>query len=339
MSYTYLGSIILLIIGVAGCGKDVPLEVDEPYLLQIPEGFPSPPMPAENQLTQKRVELGRMLFFDKALSADSTLACASCHLPALAFTDGRKVSQGIQQAPGFRNAPTLGNIAYHPYFFRDGGVPTLEQQVLAPIEDPAEMGFSVWGVVDRMMGNPRYVALSQVAYGRQPDAFVLTRALAAFERTLITGNAPFDHFFFKKDTAAISPSALRGFQLFTSPKTSCSVCHAGFDFTDYSFRNIGLYEAYPDTGRKRITGMDSDYGKFKVPSLRNVQLTAPYMHDGSIATLREVILHYNAGGANNPYKDPLIRPLHLTATEVEDLEHFLHALTDLTFIENSSLHP
>ncbi len=334
-----IAGFLSLIVSLSGCEKDPTFNSDSPYQLNLPKGFPMPAIPADNQLTSDRVELGKLLFFDAALSVDSTVSCASCHLPHLAFSYDVALSMGVNNSSGFRNAPSLGNVAYHPYLFRDGGVPTLEHQVLAPIEDPVEMAFSVPGVVERMLLNPLYVSLSRTAYGREPDAFVLTRSLAAYERTLITGDSPFDRYYYRNDENAMSASAKQGFELFTSAKTSCSSCHSGFNFTDYSFRNIGLYEVYADTGRKRITQVDDDYGKFKVPSLRNVEFTAPYMHDGSIATLNEVIDHFNSGGENNIHKDSLMRPLNLTTAEKQDILNFLRALSDISFIQNEAFVP
>lgn len=328
-----------LVLFFSACEKDTQTDTDKPYVLQIPAGFPVPEIPNDNLLTEKRVQLGNLLFFDRALSADSTVACASCHLQSLAFSDGKALSSGVHGALGFRNAPSLGNVAYHPYFLRDGGVSTLEQQVFVPVGDTREMAFSVEGVVERMKQNTQYLSLSETAYHREPDAFVLTRALAAYQRTLITGNSRFDRFYFQDVPSALSESEQRGFQLFESSKTHCSRCHSGFDFTDYTFRNIGLYEVYADTGRKRITLLDDDYGKFVVPSLRNVELTAPYMHDGSIATLEDALEHFNSGGKETAHKDSLIQPLNLTANEKRDLLNFLKTLTDVFFIENEEFAP
>lgn len=317
-----------------GCKKDEPIASDRPLTLNIPVGFPPMNIPADNQLTVKRVELGKMLFFDKALSADSSIACASCHFPDKGFSDIISLSLGIKGNPGIRNSPPLGNIGYHDRFFRDGGVPTLEQQVLAPIADKSEMNFSIAGVVERLKQNQTYVTLSGIAYGREPDAFVVTRAIAAFERTLITGNSPFDKYQYHGVESALNESEKRGMALFNSTRTNCSGCHSGFNVTNLSFRNIGLYETYADTGRKRITQLDEDYGKFKVPSLRNVEVTGPYMHDGSIHSLEDVINHYDIGGKENPYKDPFIKPIGLTKEEKDDLINFLKSLTDNEFLQN-----
>ena len=330
---------LLVAFALGGCETD-PFVINESnYTLEVPPGFPSMEIPEDNQPSQRRITLGKMLFFDKALSVDSSVSCGSCHFPQLAFSDDKALSLGVNSIPGIRNAPSLGNIGYQKSFFRDGGVPTLEQQVLAPISDPNEMAFSVPGVVERMQQNPVYVNFSMKAYGRQPDPFVLTRAIAAFERTLITGNSDFDKHYYQGVRNVLSDSEKRGLQLFMSSRTNCSTCHSGFNFTDLSFRNNGLYEVYTDTGRKRITTFDEDYGKFKVASLRNVELTGPYMHDGSLNTLEEVVEHYNAGGQTNLYKDPLIRSLNLTLQEKEDIVNFLSTLTDQSFLTNPAFFP
>jgi cytochrome c peroxidase len=281
-----------------------------------------------------RVALGKQLFFDKRLSRDSTVSCGSCHFQQHAFADFNQLSTGIDNRKGFRNSPTLVNLGYHPYFFFDGGVPTLELQILAPIEDENEMDFSVPAVIDRLKNDAAIQELSQLAYGRSFDPFVLTRSISAFQRTLISGNSRYDQFYYQGKSSALNDSEKRGMDLFFSNKTNCSTCHSGFNFTNYDFANIGLYEFYADSGRTRITLNPADRGKFKTPTLRNIAVTAPYMHDGSINTLEAVIEHFNSGGKNHPSKDTLIKPLNLTATERTDLVNFLKALTDEEFLSN-----
>lgn len=327
---------LALIISMASCRKDDTPQ-DNPVYPDIPAGFTTPDIPADNQFTEKRIELGKMLFFDKTLSRDSTIACASCHLNNLAFSDDKPLSVGIYGQFGLRNAPPLFNLAWHNKFFKDGGVPTLELQVLAPLEDPREMGMTTAEVVDRIKVNPLYIDLARVAYDREPDAFVLTRAIACYERTLISGNSRYDQYEYQGNTSALTEQEIRGMNLFES--LNCRNCHSGFNFTDYSFRNNGLYEVYADSGRTRITLDPADRGKFKVASLRNVALTAPYMHDGSLQTLEEVIDHYNSGGSNHPNKDTSIVPLHLTNQNKQDLVAFLNSLTDESFVSNQSFLP
>ncbi|GAB4409290.1 MAG: cytochrome-c peroxidase [Bacteroidia bacterium] len=314
-------------------------EVDSPYVLSLPPGTPMPDFPPDNALTAKRVELGKLLFYDRALSRDSSLSCGSCHQPAAAFADHHSISPGIDGRIGFRNSPTLVNVAYHPYYFKEGGSPTLEMQAIGPIENHDEMGFDVPGLIDRLQGNARYRVLAQIAYGRELDIYVVTRALASFQRTLISADAPYDRYR-RGDSAALSPAQRTGMQLFFSARTGCSTCHAGFDFSDYAMQNNGLALDYTsDPGRYRISGDSADIGRFKVPTLRNVALSAPYMHDGRVATLDEVLAHYVRGGAGHPNQPATIRPLDLTTGEIASLRAFLDALTDRTFIENPAFRP
>jgi len=318
------------------CKKEKPddILINKPYLLEYPTGFQPMNFPEGNELTTLRVALGKQLFFDKRLSRDSTVSCGSCHFQQHAFADFNQLSTGIDNREGFRNSPTLVNLGYHPYFFFDGGVPTLELQILAPIEDENEMDFSVPAVIDRLKNDAAIQELSQLAYGRSFDPFVLTRSIAAFERTLISGNSRFDQYYYQGKSSALNDSEKRGMELFFSNKTNCSTCHSGFNFSNYDFTNIGLYEFYADSGRTRITLDPADRGKFKTPTLRNIAVTAPYMHDGSLNTLEVVIEHFNSGGKNHPSKDTLIKPLNLTATEKTDLVNFLKALTDDEFLNN-----
>ncbi len=290
------------------------------------------PIPEDNQLTEDRVALGKQLFYDMRLSRQSDVSCASCHLQERAFADQNILSIGTQERVGFRNVPSLANIGYHPYLFREGGGISLETQVLGPLEAEDEMDFNMVEAVERLSQFPDYQEQAQTAYGRPFSAFVLSRALAAFQRTLISGNSAFDQD--QRGELALSEAAARGLQLFTSEKTNCQNCHDGFDFSNYAFENNGLYEQYNDTGRSRVTFQDSDIGKFKVPSLRNVALTPPYMHDGSLSDLESVIEHYNTGGKAHVNKSSLIRPLGLSDDEKSDLIEFLKSLSDNCFISN-----
>lgn len=303
--------------------------------MEIPEGFPTIEEPDGNEFSRARWELGKKLFFEKALSVDSSLSCASCHNPALAFSDEVEFSLGVANRPGTRNSPTLANIAYHPYFTREGGVPTLEMQVLIPIQEHNEFDFNIVLVAERMKEDSAYLRMAQDAYNREPDAFVITRAIACFERSLLSGNSPYDQYHFQGDPEALTRSQQRGMELFFDDRTQCSTCHGGFNFTNYAFENNGLFEVYPDDGRFRLTAKESDRALFKVPGLRNIALTAPYMHDGSLQTLEEVVRHYQSGGADHPNKSPLIRPMMLSEREQQDLVQFLHSLTDETFVTNS----
>lgn len=339
-----LSSYFLIFIGFVlfSCKPDNSVSEDElnkPYIINYPAGFLPMNIPDGNELTTKRIALGKKLFFDKRLSRDSSVACASCHLQENAFADFKTLSEGFEGRKGFRNAPSLANVGYHTSFFKDGGVPTLELQILAPIENPDEMNFSVPAVVARLSADSTIQKLSRIAYERTFDPFVLTRSIAAFERTLISGNSRFDKYYYQNKTTALNESEKRGLNLFFSNKTNCSECHTGFDYSDYKFYNIGLYETYADSGMARITLQSTDRGKFKVPSLRNVAVTAPYMHNGSMNTLEEVIEHFNSGGRNHPSKDGLINPLNLSSQEKTDLINFLKSLTDEEFLNNQAFKP
>lgn len=305
-----------------------------PSLMEIPQGFPSINFPEGNEFTDVRWALGKKLFFDPIMSADSSVSCATCHLPELAFSDNQAVSQGVESRPGTRNSSPLFNVAYHPYFTREGGVPTLEMQVLVPIQEHNEFDFNIVLVVERLAQDSNYQAMAQLAYDREPDAFVITRSLANFERSLLSGYSRYDQHFNYDLGNILTASELRGRDLFFSEKTNCANCHSDFNFTNYSFQNNGLYDNYEDAGRFRLTGLEADRALFKAPSLRNVELTAPYMHDGSMTSLEEIVEHYDSGGKSSPQKSNLIRPLNLTDTEKNDLVQFLKSLTDEAFISN-----
>jgi cytochrome c peroxidase len=320
---------------VLACRKeaDDPAGAPEPLLL-VPTGFPQPVFPDGNELTPARWALGKKLFYASMMSRDSSVSCASCHDPARAFSDSVALSPGVAGRPGTRNAPTLANIAYHPYFTRDGGVPTLEMQILVPIQEHNEFDFNILLIIERMLADTAWVRMSREAYDRDPDAFVITRSIACFERTFISGQSRYDRYHFSKENNALSAAEKRGMDLFFSEKTDCAQCHTDFNFTNYAFENNGLYTDYPDPGRYRLTGLESDRARFKVPTLRNIALTAPYMHDGSLPNLESVIEHYNSGGQLHPNKSALIRPLGLTAAEKADLAVFLRSLSDAAFVSN-----
>jgi cytochrome c peroxidase len=326
---------LVIIISALMGGAVLSSEIDG-FDLQVPKGFPQPEIPTDNQLTKARVELGRRLFFDPMLSLDSTRSCASCHIPSLAFTDGRKVSEGIKGRTVTRNSPSLANMAYMNSFMRDGGVPTLEMQVEAPIQEHNEMDLSLQFVARRMMKNPEYVKMSQLAYEREPDPFVVTRSIAAYERTLISGNSAFDKYSNGNKTA-ITDDEKAGYEVFKS--SECDNCHSGFLFSDQTLKNNGLYLHYPDSGRMRITKVAADRAMFKVPSLRNVAITSPYMHDGSMASLKDVISHYRIGGMAHHNRSELIKPLEISDKEEAQLIAFLRCLTDLEFITDPNIGP
>lgn len=322
-----------LSLGLLSCRQEEANPMDEtPYELDVPTGFPYPVIPKDNELTVARVALGKRLFYDPILSEDSTISCASCHKQALAFADDVPISPGVKGRLGFRNAPTMANVAYVERFNKDGGVVKLDLQPVVPIEDHNEMNLPLQDAVARLKAHPDYPEAFLKAYGKEASPFTLTRALASFMRTLISGSSRYDLYAGGK-TSAVSEAERRGLTLFTG-RAGCANCHAGFNFTDNNFRNNGLYEIYEDPGRNRITLRPEDEGKFRVPTLRNIDLTAPYMHDGSLPTLESVIEHYNGGGTAHPNKDTLIRPLQLSEEEKASLAAFLRTLTDSTFINN-----
>lgn len=298
-----------------------------PFTLQLPTGFPPVTAPADNPLTLASVQLGKALFFEKRLSRDGTVSCASCHFPEHAFSDTLPLSLGVDRLPGMRNAPSLANLAYHDAFFRDGGVPTLEQQVIAPIHDPLEMDHSIFQAAAALRQQEPYAALSMRAFGAPLDALGLSRALASYERTLLSGWSRWDRWM-RGDAAALTESERRGWELFSSAELNCSACHSSFDLSDHSYHNVGQYLSYVDPGRERITLRPEDNGRFKTPTLRNIARTAPYMHDGSMATLEEVIAHFATGGLAHPNLDPEMRSFALTPSQEADLVAFLRSLSD-----------
>lgn len=338
-SITYVSVALLL----AACRPEPQLtfsdsiSIEEALTLPIPNGFPVMPQPPENVATQSRVDLGKLLFEDPRLSRDGSVSCSSCHIPSLAFTDGEQISPGIEGRRGMRNSPTLANVGWQELLFMDGGLPSLEQQAIAPIMNEQEMDHNLVLISETLMQDEALNAMAQRAYRRDLDPYVITRALAAYERTLISGNSAYD-LYLAGTMSAMSQEAIAGMDLFFSDRTSCGSCHSGFLLTDQSYRNIGLYEEYLDPGRKRVTGDPHDIGKFKVPTLRNIAITAPYMHDGSMQTLDEVVNHFDAGGHDHPLKDESIKALNLTLQEKGQLIAFLEALTDKRFVTSSDLH-
>jgi len=326
----YLTVILALL---ASCQKETKSPLDEtPYSLKIPEGWPTPDIPEDNELTVARVALGKRLFYDPVLSVDSTISCASCHKQELAFADDVAISPGVEGRLGFRNSPTLANVAYLTLMNKDGGVPKLDLQPIVPIEDHAEMDFSLLAAARRLNAIENYEDDFLRAYEEEASPFTITRSLGAFMRTLISGDSRYDHYLEGK--AQLTADERTGMELFFSGRTDCSSCHSSFNFTNNSFRNNGLYEMYEDVGRKRVTILEEDEGKFRIPTLRNIALTAPYMHDGSLPNLAAVVEHYNSGGSNHPNKAPLIHPLDLSEQEQQQLVLFLETLTDSIFINN-----
>jgi len=301
---------------------------DYPYAL--PLGLKSAPeVPADDPLTDAKVELGKILYFDKRLSRDGTVSCATCHDPAKGWTDRSPVSTGIKGRKGARSAPTVLNAAYMEVQFWDGRAKTLEDQAKGPIENPVEMGFTHRELADRLAGLAGYAPYFRKAFGDPTiDIDRVAKAIASFERTVLTGNSPYDRWL-AGDKTALSAAAVRGQALFNDPKKgNCAICHDGFNFSDSAFHNlgVGMKAKTPDLGRYAVTKEEKDKGAFKTPTLRNLADTAPYMHDGSEKTLRQVVEFYDKGGEKNPWLDGRIRPLGLTSREIDDIAAFLDAL-------------
>jgi len=294
---------------------------------KIPLGLDPRPEVKDNPLSEARVALGRRLFFDSILSADNTIACASCHRPDRGFSGGSARSLGIGGQATVRRAPTLFNRAYGKSLFWDGRASTLEEQALRPIENPAEMGSSVETAVQKVKADAKYQSEFKAAFTDGVTAANLGKALASFERVLLRGDSPVDRFRKLGQHDALTPAQRHGLWLYES-KGLCWRCHSGPNFTDEKFHNtgVGWGKEPADLGRFNITKNDGDRGRFKTPTLRGAALTAPYMHDGSLKTLEEVVEFYNKGGQANPHLDPIMEPLKLSPDDVQALVEFLKIL-------------
>ena len=277
--------------------------------------------------------LGELLFFDKILSKDYTISCASCHRPEYAFADTSTASKGVGGNKGTRNTPSAMNLTLATTFFWDGRAKTLEEQALAPIENPVEMNLTIDEAIHRLKTNDRYKQYFKEVFNSEPSKENLAAAIASYERTLETSDSPFDNWKYSDNPTAVSEAVKRGFKIFNE-KGNCIKCHFGADFTANEFRNIGLFNSKTlnDSGRSLISKNHEDVGKFKTPSLRNIAVTAPYMHNGMFQTLEKVIKFYNDTEKIIPdpiNKDSLLaKPLGLTKQEMDDLKAFLISLTD-----------
>jgi len=278
------------------------------------------PAPETNRISRLKIALGRQLFRDRRLSRDGSIACVSCHQPALAFTDGLALAQGIGGARGDRNTPAIINRAWGKSFFFDGRASTLEKQVVQPILSAHELGASEASML--ALAGRHYRKRFREAFDAEPSMELIARALATYVRTIVAGDSPFDR-------GTLSESASRGLILFRG-KAGCISCHSGPLFSDEEFHNTGVAwrdGILKDEGRARVTGASQDRGAFKAPTLREIDRTAPYMHDGSLETLRQVVDYYDAGGRPNPGLDDRIRRLNLSHGEKQDLVAFLRSLT------------
>lgn len=292
------------------------------------------PFPEENPTTQDKVALGRKLFFDKRLSLDGTISCATCHDPRKAFTDQLTTSRGINGQATERNSPSLLNSGFLKTAMFDAHLQTLELQVIVPIQEKTEMGHNMKELIPKLRAVPEYQAAAKKIFNRDFDAYVMTRSISAFERTLVSMNSRYDQFI-RGDKNALSRDEKAGMKLF-SEKLYCTQCHPAPYFTTFIAENNGLnknYEPIADKGRFRIHLDSNDIGKFKVPSLRNIELTFPYMHDGSMKTLDEVIAHYANGGQKHPKQNKVIVPFFLNGKEQKQLIAFLKSLTDTSYLK------
>lgn len=343
------------------------------YIWRLPEGFPLPRVPLDNPMTSEKVELGRLLFYDPRLSGDSTISCATCHQPEHAFTDGREQAVGIGGSIHPRSAMSLTNVAYNTTLgWDDPKLTRLEDQILVPLynTDPPEMGVTGHDneVLARFRKDPRMVHHFRTAFPEDHSPIIMRNiinALASFERTLISGNSTYDLWAYGGKADGLDEVQRAGARLFFSKRLGCFRCHGGFNFSgpvqyegsespEARFHNTGLYDedgqgTYPEpnTGLHRHTGESFDMGKFRAPTLRNIALTAPYMHDGSIPDLDAVLDHYSVGGRHRLHRpqegniavesitDPLMTGFELSEDETRQLIAFLHALTDETFVQES----
>jgi cytochrome c peroxidase len=328
---------------VTGCSASPPPWEAANPIVPLPSGplgteidltaLPDPPTP-------ERVRLGRWLFYDTRLSADNSVACATCHRPEHAFSEPTPVSSGIRGQKGTRKAPTFINqaVTIYPHFFWDGRAGSLEDQALGPIANPVEMGNTHESMIAALARVPSYAPYFEQAFGTpEITRERVAKAIADYERTRMSGNSPWDRWRYNRDEAAVSAAVKTGHDLFNN-KAGCAQCHLGNNFTDAQFHNLGVgwsevTGSFADDGRWTVTKAlpegqrrDADRGAFKTPTLREVTRHAPYMHDGSMATLREVVQFYNRGGIKNPWLDPKIKPLELTESEIDALVAFLRAL-------------
>ncbi len=364
-------SAALLLFAALACEPTAATPDDpDPWQWQLPDGFPEPFVPADNAMSAAKVELGRYLFYDVRISGNQTFSCGSCHDQAKGFADGKALPEGSTGDIVPRNAMSLANVAYFPtYTWANPNLELLEQQARVPIfgEHPVELGATGHEdeILARFAADADYQERFAAAFPGETDPTTFDNivfAIASFERTLISGNSPYDDYLYGANASAISPAAKRGFELFFSERLECYHCHAGLNLAaaffaldssqrELAFFNTGLYNidgagAYPEpnVGLYAFTGEATDMGRFRASSLRNIEVTGPYMHDGSIKTLEEVIDFYAAGGREltegahigdgreSPYKDPLVRGFELSEGEKLDLLAFLHSFTDQQFL-------
>ena len=348
-------SLWIIFIGLAlilSCRKDNVTYEPTPYKLQIPSHFPVMVIPEDNPMTIEGVELGRKLFFEELLSGDNTMSCASCHAPENSFTDLKKFSTGIDGIQGSRNSMALINLGWQKFFFWDGRSKSLEEQILEPVPNPIEMHQSWKDAVAKLNQDVNYRNLFYKAFGEPGiDSIKVSKAIAQFIRTMISGESKYDVMYKYENNLAmnsndqlvlskITPQEWAGYDLFKSLNgADCLHCHSGVLMHINKFSNNGMDATFQDPGRGGITGNPNDMGRFKIPTLRNIALTPPYMHDGRFATLDDVIEHYSTGLIPSPTIDPLMEHLATSGVQLDWeerglLKAFLMTLTDYNFVNN-----
>lgn len=325
-------AILYLLCNCGGDSTNTTQTTTTPYPLEIPPNFPPMEIPSDNPTTVEGVTLGRRLFNDPILSADSTIACASCHLAQFAFADPNAFSQGVAGHTK-RHSMSLTNVGWAPSLFWDGRAPSLEAQALEPVQDPVEMGENWDHVVEKLRRHNEYPDLFTQAFGQRPiSADLAVKAIAQFERTLISARSKLD--LYLAGQTQLSPQEKMGLDLFNSETAECFHCHGTLLLTANTFHNNGLDTEPTDMGRAEVTGSIYDAGKFKAPTLRNIEYTAPYMHDGRFATLEEVVEFYNSGLRDSPTIDPLMlngTAINLSEEQKAALVAFLKTLSDPAF--------
>ncbi|MBN8588424.1 MAG: c-type cytochrome [Rhodothermia bacterium] len=329
----FLGGLLSL----TACDDNEPkAHTPTPLNLTLPPKFPALPQPEDNPLTVEGVALGKVLFYEKRLSKDGTISCASCHIPEYSFTDPNTLSRGVDGRLGERQSMPLINVGWIESLFWDGRSPNLEDQAVFPITSHFEMGSTFPDIISKLNGLPSYPKMFQAAFTSSEITQIrIVQALSQFQRTMISGNSKYDQWLQGK--ATLTSEEELGYNLFFTEKGDCFHCHSTLLMTDNRFHNNGLDDVPADSGRYRLTKDPADIGLFRSPTLRNIERTAPYMHDGRFKTLDEVINHYDRGLLRSPTLDPLFfngRPKGLSEVEKKALIAFLKTLTDLEFIQN-----
>ena len=348
----YLFVIFCIVAIFISCRKDKIGYTPTPYELEIPSHFPSMIIPENNPMTKEGVSLGRMLFYEERLSGDNSMSCATCHAPENSFADPNQLSTGIDGIAGTRNSMALINLGWQKFFFWDGRAKSLEEQILEPIPNPLEMHQKWKDAVSKLQQDVEYRNMFYKAFGEEGiDSVKVSKAIAQFIRTMISGSSKYDVMYKFENSlplnsvdqsilSSVSPEEWAGYDLFKSLNgADCLHCHSGILMHINKFSNNGLDATFTDQGRGAITGSPNDMGRFKIPTLRNIALTAPYMHDGRFGTLDEVIEHYSSELVSSPTIDPLMEHLSSGGVQLDSqekylLKKFLMTLTDYSFINN-----